>query len=906
MPDQTGTVTLLPWVRQGVTAGALPVETLGDTLKSRASLDVGLRVNADTVGVKARLYGPGDVTGIDARQIVRTDPRPRSANVEPKYLASVEFARADFPWLFTPAAADAQGRLRPWLCLVVVRRRDGVRIFADENRPLPTLEIASPAKVSEELPDLAESWAWAHAQATGTALTDGGGNARSRLLCPRRLDPNTAYIACVVSTFEVGRLAGLGRPLTTDELAPAWRIGDPALTMLELPVYYTWEFSTGAGDDFETLVKKLVARDLPATVGIRPMDVTNADPDLPSIPADSPDAVLGLEGALMSRRTQPKGFTTSIGPVFREALRHRLLPPLASTTDPIVAPPIYGGRHANETGLPAESAEPNWLRDLNLDPRYRAAAALGTAVVQAHQEELMAAAWDQLGEIERINQILRQAQLLRAANQAVHRNRLKQLPGGTALQVTRGLLTRFRSTTTDTLLVAMSANGAEGAVSPSFRRMVRPRGPVVRRVLPPALRTVRPMVEALATGGIAAFPSAPNLLVATVDSVEARVRLTGGTNRPPDFLTAANMATLSAAQVGFQPVWFVTPPELPGTTIAAVSTAGDEQTGPAPQGMNAGIWDTFDSPQAANFRAATIAHQALIQPPQPPTYFSGQYDVDPITEMVLQRLDPTTTVPARASALVQFDGPRDTRDPLEPIMAAPEFTTPMYGPLRDLSQELLLPGLKEVEDNTVAILRPNPPFIEAYMVGLNHEFARELLWRDYPTDQRGSYFRQFWDIRGAIPAPGEPDFPPLHEWPSSHGLGDNLNPWSTGQLVLLLRGELLRRYPNPIVYAVRATGEASDPQLGAQEQYPLFRGSFEPDVAFFGFNLSEAQARGGGPNSDPGWFFLIQQHPTEPRFGLDVRPAEPYLHPQGNAATTALALTQRPVRVAIHATALLP
>ena len=32
------------------------------------------------------------------------------------------------------------------------------------------------------------------------------------------------------------------------------------------------------------------------------------------------------------------------------------------------------------------------------------------------------------------------------------------------------------------------------------------------------------------------------------------------------------------------------------------------------------------------------------------------------------------------------------------------------------------------------------------MVGLNHEFARELLWREYPTDQRGSYFRQFWDV----------------------------------------------------------------------------------------------------------------------------------------------------------------
>jgi hypothetical protein len=896
MPEPTGTYTLLPWVRQGAAAGSLPVDTMADTLEARASVAVDLRVDADTVGVKARLYGPGDVVGVDPRQIVRTDPRPRSANVETKYLASVEFARADFPWLFTPAAADAQGRLRPWLCLVVVRRRDGVRIFADQTRPLPTLEIASPARLAEELPDLAESWAWAHAQATGTALTGGGGDARSRLLCPRRLDPNTAYTACVVPTFEVGRLAGLGRSPTTDDLAPAWRIGDPP-TRLELPVYYMWEFSTGAGEDFEALVRKLVARELPPTVGIRPMNVANADPDLPSIPPDSPDAVLGLEGALMSLRTQPKPFTTSIGPLFRDALRRRLVPLPASDTDPLVAPPIYGGRHANQTGLPPDGAAPNWLRDLNLDPRYRVVAALGTAVVQANQEELMAAAWEQLGDIERVNQLLRQAQLLRAANEAVHRNRLKQLPDGAALQVTRALHARFRGATTATLLVAMTANGASGSVSPAFRRIVRPRGPVVRRALPPALRTVRPVVQALATGEIAAFPAPPNNHVVTVESVEARLRAAGGTNREPGFISASNIAALSAAQVGFQSVWFVTPPNLPGGSLTAAA--------PGPAGSIGFPWG-FDSPAAANFRAAMTAHQALIQPPQPLPYFSGQFDVNPVTALVLEKIDPAVTVTARANALVQFDGPRDARDPLEPIMAAPEFTTAMYALLHDLSQDLLLPGLNQVEDNTVALLRPNPRFIEAYMVGLNHEFARELLWRDYPTDQRGSYFRQFWDTRGAVPAAVDPDTPPLHQWPTWNGLGENLAAGTSNQLVLLIRGELLRRYPNPIVYAVRATGQSPDPQLGTQERYPLFRGSFEPDVAFFGFDLSEAQARGGGPTGDPGWFFVVQQHPTEPRFGLDVPPDEPYLRPQGNAATTALALTQRPVRVAIHATDLLP
>ena len=35
----------------------------------------------------------------------------------------------------------------------------------------------------------------------------------SRLLCPRRLDPSTDYLACLVPAFELGRKAGLGLPI---------------------------------------------------------------------------------------------------------------------------------------------------------------------------------------------------------------------------------------------------------------------------------------------------------------------------------------------------------------------------------------------------------------------------------------------------------------------------------------------------------------------------------------------------------------------------------------------------------------------------------------------------------------------------------------------------------------------
>ena len=81
----------------------------------------------------------------------------------------------------------------------------------------------------------------------------------------------------------------------------------------------------------------------------------------------------------------------------------------------------------------------------------------------------------------------------------------------------------------------------------------------------------------------------------------------------------------------------------------------------------------------------------------------------------------------------------------------------------------------------------NHAFIEAYMVGLNHEMARQLLWNGYPTDQRGSYFRQFWDVAGYVPQPGDPtdpaqlaellkDIPPINTWPLAGPLGQQREP----------------------------------------------------------------------------------------------------------------------------------
>jgi hypothetical protein len=298
---------------------------------------------------------------------------------------------------------------------------------------------------------------------------------------------------------------------------------------------------------------------------------------------------------------------------------------------------------------------------------------------------------------------------------------------------------------------------------------------------------------------------------------------------------------------------------------------------------------------------------------------------------LITNLDPQQTAAPRFYARVSATA-ADVTPPAKPgesVLFAPSFPQPMYEAVRDLSPELLMPGVGTIDLDTVTLLNSNPRFIEAYMVGLNHELASELLWREFPSDTRASYFRQFWDT-GGIPVP-MPQLPPIREWSPATGLGANFG--SGTHVVLLIRGELLHRYPDALIYAVKAKTTKA---LGTEEKLPLFRGRIDPDITFLGFDLTEDEARGAG--SDAGWFFVIQEQPTAPRFGMDETrtvpldtwndlawsdvPTTPGAHvavgavtptvtsPGGvawgfNAAHMAAVLRQRPVRIAIHARRLL-
>jgi hypothetical protein len=259
-------------------------------------------------------------------------------------------------------------------------------------------------------------------------------------------------------------------------------------------------------------------------------------------------------------------------------------------------------------------------------------------------------------------------------------------------------------------------------------------------------------------------------------------------------------------------------------------------------------------------------------------------DLAAAASAVLVGLDPARTIAGGAKERVTTaPGVSQPADPVDEVMAAPDFPQPMYEPLRDMGQEWLLPGLEKVPSNSVSLLETNQAdFIEPYMLGLSHAMASELLWNGYPTDQRGTYFRQFWDVRGYVPPARtevDPetlkDIKPVHLWARDQLLGVNSPrqpPPGGKHLVLLVRGELLRRYPNTVIYAVPAVVQPDGTHdLGTDERHPVFRGTLKPDVTFFGFELTQAQVRGTpGSAQDPGWFFVLQEQPAEPRFGLDL------------------------------------
>jgi hypothetical protein len=1026
MSPLPGAYSFLPFARQGLGIH-LQEADLAPGPSVRASIDVRLRLTADKVGGgtdgadigrAVRLYGPGDIIGIDSKAIVRVEPRHWITNFEPNHMAFIEFFDEDFPWRYTPARPSPDGRrLRPWLTLAVLAEGEFVDRTDARGRPLPYIVVTDPSL----FPAADGLWAWAHVHVNDDFGTGGDtaalaarleqtvranrDRAYSRLLSPRILKPNTPYHAFLLPSFEAGRLAGIGKDPTgaTSATQSAWAADRAdAASATEYPYYHRWHFRTGSTGDFEYLVRLLQPRTVDPRVGRRDMDVLAPGLNLP--PIEHLEGVLRLGGALRApeaslgevelgeyRRYEawasipdppgpPQPFQSGLGtlinlgdayatqtPTSANAAAATSLPAgagelaseLGAAEDPLVLPPLYGRWHALVTRLEALQATPDerhWVDELNLDPRHRVAAGFGTHVVQKNQETFMEAAWQQVGRVLEGNFKIRLGQTAKAISAIWHGRELRPIGSATAGRLLALAAPVHRRVLHEGVTVHQQVLGSTlpaAALSTGMRRIVRPGGRIARRVGLASPERFGTLVGRLNEGLVMAAPvkemppavTSGSKIMDRLGLRDALVRLGALLERFPwlvwiplavGILLAIVLATatlalaIAALAVGAAGTAFlrwverryratapIRPVPLTPAAVDAMPMSPDFAVGtpgisplPRPGRM--------DSPDAERFKAALrnvyrldVAERSIPIPER------KKLNLTNIAGTLIESLDPAVTITRRVGATIEVPGRiadklvDNPAESLAEVMVYPEIDEPMYKPLKDISTELFLPNVQLIENNSITLLETNQRFIEAYMVGLNHEFARELLWREYPTDQRGSYFRQFWDVSTLLAEPGTDreelrerlrDIPELHRWAIETGLGEHDNRDAPGgaeeEIVLAIRGELLKKYPTAVIYAHRAEwerlssgeidrsrvrrlagqeGNEADPPANLMKT-PLYEARVDPDITFFGFDLTADAARGGpveGGEEDPGWFFVIKERPGEPRFGLDVEERAP-------------------------------
>ncbi|MGI9549639.1 MAG: hypothetical protein ACR2MT_00455 [Aurantibacter sp.] len=1029
MSDTIATYTFLPWLRQGIANKIDPAIAT----QSRATVQVKLKVTGKALeGAdleqeiirNVELYGPGDIIGIDTKAIVKNEPRNWITNFESNYMPYVEFYDEDFPWRYSPSVVQPNDRLTPWMALVILKEdefKEGTNMI---NRPLNFIE-ATDAEAT--FPPADQLWAWAHVHANESLIdgednivADGGAEidgviselnsllnknpdlAYSRIVCPRKLEPNTPYHAFLVPSYESGRLAGLGLdPQTTPNVeSSAWEAYGGKLDAALHPYYHRWYFRTGTIGDFEYLVRLLEPKPVDSRVGRRPMDVQKPGVNVSGITDPDLGGVLKLGGALKipfdtlgqddkddvilydnwDQNPYPHQFQKDLASFINLADDYDAktaekanedsglgLDPQNNPDDkdPLITAPLYGRWHALVQRLLKErdngdiSPNDNWVHELNLDPRYRVAAGFGTHVVQENQENYMMAAWKQVGDILEANRKIRLAQLAKESSWIWYDKHLRPMVTANpdkAFFITRPVQKRVIANGITVQHTLKQSKVPKVITSTTMRRVMRPGSRIMK--LLPFNGAIKPfdLVDRINKGEV--FPAPPKTVPADLPTIDDLAEDAKPNNIPPFvedwidkypwlkwvFLVLALLILLlllifspngilmtigGAAVLVFAFLFYQFnrwEKQLDGAESIKEENIKPEAVDDLPNSpdfkitpFDSSFTPTFggtDSLEAVNFKVALKDSFNLVDKsiavgkvePRP------ALDLPMLVNTTFTVINPELTIPKMIfnAVLIPARIRLQLVEKFVEAMAYPEFDIPMYEPLKNISAELFLPNINFIEQNSISLLETNQKFIEAYMVGLNHEFARELLWREYPTDQRGSYFRQFWDVSGFLPEDDTlseeelkeklRDIPPLHRWSKFSELGDHDHREEGGdkeeELVLVIRGELLKRYPNAVIYAHKAEWQLNrdgtinsrvERQLVELEpdeednppkdkvKTPLYEAKVDPDITFFGFDLTAEEAQGGtGDNEDdePGWFFVIKERPGEPRFGLDLEPAD--------------------------------
>ena len=838
-----GKFAFLPNLRSAAAAQA-PVEGVRPRLEYELEIVGGGTAQGARLPVAARLMGPGDVVGLDPDQIMRIEPEDANKGFEPNYFPFVQLKDPDLPWRYT-LDGGAVNRLTPWMVLIALK--DDEFDYLDQGNALaPRIQVAS---ASGSLPDLGQAWASAHVQVdmdgvTGTpneVLLADPARGFARMFACRKLEAGTPYTLFIVPSYKVGRHAALGEPVEQgDGDALAWDAGESGAVIL--PYFFRHVFKTEDGQDLEVLLRKLRAvradeeDEAGAPLWVSAQDVGYYDG------LTSPEYAFAAQAALAQPEVKVPALDTPVP--LRQKMAATLNSVLREQTDdndgdeeqedPLLTFPAYGSHYtgATEVSLP-RAVKGWWFERVNIDLKFRAAAGLGQAIVRENDEHFAQLCWEQYDEVLAANQALRQLQLATQLAVRIDKQHFARLPSEAGMQLSEPLLDYVR-------------------VDPKDDRSASIAGQLAQKNLPRGYTSLA--------------------LRRTLSRKPTRVVPTEG-GKPDGKPTGKPQRRLPmAALPGDQAPSAQALPRDEGALRRREKALSESK---ALGEMSDALRGLFN-PEMLGRKPRAKVPQAVV----------GSYSSKRIHQLVGAKL---TALPRmKADHLIGGRSAAEAKDG-GVIYRAPRVPEPLIDYLMRLSRDAVLSNAAALPENTVSFYQENRHFIEALMLGANHAMNEELRWREYPTDMRGTIFHRFWN-RGAAPQDTSmDDIGALRDWTKK--LGEHPNPADAdgrANLVVVIKGEVVRKLNEPLVVVSIAQGSAWEPDT-ATDYNPVFFGKIGRDAVYYGFDISREYVLSDAVRERA--YFAIYEPPARLRFGLDVgtatiraaRPNAPDLVLQGGA-----------------------
>ncbi|MEN6316584.1 MAG: hypothetical protein ABFD25_20305 [Clostridiaceae bacterium] len=796
-------LVFLPWIRLGI--GALnTTHTKQEAGKdgnivvlqtARRNIEVESKVKdkpgnlLGDIRKSFTLKGPGEVLGFSDQAIALTEPVVNETSFAPNQIPYVDFKDADFPWRYSLEEPDAQNRLRPWLLLIVLKK--------GEYSELPPGRSSAMISVNSSLlPDLNESWAFSHVQLStqegfdpadiSSYITDHPESAHSRILCTRRLQASQSYTAFLVPVYKMGIQAALELEVQ-DTADLAWNTGSPSI--LSLPYYFRWDFSTSDTGDFEDLARRIRVYDNPGIIsGSRKV-------------ADSTGTEMEFEGLVLPNNRQPSDKTYNIAfsnnaiAQFNKMYNKQRPVVSAQGGEPELFIPLYGQNHADSEHLigptsagtwenrpgaynpaydPVRSPD-LWFSEGNLDRNYRYATALGASVVRYNQDDFISRCFAMAGEVKEVNQLIKRYKVLRNIRKNIVRRHLNTMDDTRFMHVTKNLQRYY-------------------------------------------------------TGS---------------DRVNTTVHSTGGFSAPVHSARGVDISeSFKSGRSSY--------PNISMNLIKSINICNS-----IGELRNERLMNFRDEAEKSSFMEDAQTFKSLL------------LNTDTARE-VLNRI---VTSPDRSEV-------GDSE-----IYHEPKIGEGLLGYIPQQIMKDLIPGLTELPNNSSMLLKLNREFLEAFMLGANHEMVRELIWREFPVDRRATVFNSFWGAGGA----NREDIKDIANWNGRLGENAGVSGSNQDNIIVAIKSDLFRRYPKTVLYAVEYDPALITPQngwnavinavkqgasqTGATLHKPLFTVDVMEDLLFIYYNFTKQYMDRALNGSNPGgirkFCFVILENVTLPKFGLD-------------------------------------